>query len=76
MNKIRRKKLAELTEKLNDLRADLEEVFDEESEARDNIPESLMGSERYEAADEACYNLEAAMDSIQEAIDGIEQAME
>ncbi len=76
MNKIRRKKLSVLAEKLNNLRADLENIFDEESEALGNIPESLMATERYENAENACWNLEAAMDSIQEAIDGIEQATE
>ena len=76
MNKVRRKKLDELYGKIEELRQDLEAIFDEETEARDNIPESLMETDRYQVADEACDNLEYALDNMQEALDSIESAME
>lgn len=53
MNKIRRKALAEIItklEELENLRSEiaerLEEIMDEEQEALDNMPESLQESER------------------------------
>ena len=48
----------------------------EEEEYRDNIPENMQESERYEKADEACDNLSSAVDSLEEAISSIEAAIE
>lgn len=45
-------------------------------EYRDNIPENMQESERYEKADEACDNLSSAVDSLEEAISSIEAAIE
>ena len=53
----------------------LEMVMEAEEEARDNIPESLQGSERYEKAEEACDNLFEAIGYIEEAADSIEAAV-
>ncbi len=47
----------------------------EQEEYRDNMPENLQGSERYEKADEACDNLRGALDSLEEAINYIEEAV-
>ena len=76
MNRIRRKALEDILSKLEDVHAMLTDVQEAEEEARDNIPESLQESERYEHAEAACdalyeavSNLEAAAESIQEAID-------
>ena len=43
----------------------MEDLQGEEEEYRDNIPENLQGSERYEKAEEAC-------DTLSEAVDGLE----
>lgn len=75
MNKIRRKTLQEIIEAIESVKADLATVLEEESEARDNIPESMQGSERYEAADAACDNLDSAVNSLDEALMYIEEAM-
>lgn len=48
--------------------------MDEETEARDNMPESLWETERYAAMDEACDNLDSALSSIDEVIDYAETA--
>ena len=74
MNKPRRKTLADIREKLSELRDLLEEVMMEEEEYRDNMPENLQGSERYEKAEEACDNLDSARTSIDEALEYIESA--
>ena len=42
MNKIRRKNLQTIIDRLEDIKADLEEITYEEEEYRDNIPENLQ----------------------------------
>ena len=74
MNKLRRKRLSEIAAKIEELKADLESIQEDEEEARDNMPESLQDSERYEAMDEACGNLGCAIDSLDEALEAIEEA--
>ncbi len=54
----------------------LQELQEQEEEYRDNMPENLQGSEKYERADEACSNLSDAYDSLQDAIDNITAAIE
>lgn len=76
MNKQRRKTLNELYEKLAELRDILDEIKDEEEAYRDNIPENLQGSERYEKAEEACDNLDYALSSLEEVLEYIESAAE
>ena len=69
MNKVRRKNLQSIIDRLEDIKADLEEITYEEEEYRDNIPENLQGSEKYERADEACDSLNDAADSITTAME-------
>ena len=76
MNRDRRKALAAIRIQLYDLHDLLEEVQQEEEEYRDNIPENLQGSERYEKADEACDNLYSAISSLEEVIEYIDAAVE
>lgn len=76
MNKIRRKNLQTIIDRLEDIKADLEEITYEEEEYRDNIPENLQSSGKYERADEACDNLNDAADTLNEVIDSITTAME
>lgn len=76
MNKARRKVLAELMDKIVDAKDALEEVQGEEEEYRDNMPENLQGSERYEKADEVCNALEEAVSLLEEAFDKIEEAIQ
>jgi hypothetical protein len=76
MNRIRRKTLNEIYDKLAELRDLLEEVKGEEEDYRDNMPENLQNSERYEIAENACDNMDSAVCSIEEALDYIESAAE
>lgn len=76
MNKVRRKNLQSIIDRLEDIKADLEGITYEEEEYRDNIPENLQGSEKYERADEACDSLNDAADTLNEVIDSITTAME
>ena len=76
MNKQRRKTLNELYDKLAELRDLLDEVKCEEEDYRDNMPENLQNSERYEIAENACDNMASALSSLEEALDYIESATE
>lgn len=76
MNNQRRKVLDNIKSKLAELLEELESVQGEEQEAYDNMPENLQYSERGERAEEACSNLDSAVDSINEAMDYIDTAVE
>ena len=77
MNKQRRKAIESATGKIRDLLAELETLRDEEEEEyRDNIPENLQGSERYEKADECVDELTEAIDTIESSLDDIDNIIE
>lgn len=82
MNKLRRKNIQEVIDKLTSLQNDLESlesdvesIQDEEIEYRDNMPENLQGSERYEQADSACDSLETARDGLADLKDSIDETV-
>ena len=58
MNKVRRKAIEKIAERLSELEMDFESIFDEESEYMDNIPENLQSGERYEAIEDTVFNME------------------
>lgn len=78
MNNGRRKELRNLAHKLksntnqNDLefiasiKNELESILYEEESYMDNIPENLQGSYRYQMAEDACDNIESAIDALNE----------
>lgn len=76
MNKERRKSLREIQSKLESLGQDLEDLKEEEEEYRDNMPENLQESERYQRADEVCDLLQEALESMDNAYQQIEEAVE
>lgn len=61
MNKLRRKALNELKDQLENIMLQLEDIQSEKEDYRDNMPENLQGSERYDRADEAASNIEDAV---------------
>ena len=46
MNKNRRKRIADLRERIDIIKNELEEVMEEEQDARDNLPNNLQDSDR------------------------------
>lgn len=76
MNKQRRRELQNIIDELNILRSKLEDIQNEEEEYRDNIPENMQSSEKYEIAEVAYDSMSEAIDSIEEAINDIESATE
>lgn len=53
MNNSRRKRISKIADALNELKGQIDELYEEEQEAFENIPESLQGTERYEVAENA-----------------------
>ena len=76
MNRERRKSLQEIADTLAELQEQLENLKYEEEEYRDNMPENLQASERYEKAETAVDAMESAAYSVSEAISYIETAQE
>lgn len=76
MNKERRKTLQEIYDIIVEAKDNLSAVCDEETEYKDNMPENLQNSERYETAVAAVDALESAVAALEEALDGIEEAKE
>lgn len=76
MNKVRRKELAAIVEKLEELDALREEikerlgaVIDEEQEAFDNLPDSLKVSERGEQIEDNIYAINGALVDLEDLED-------
>lgn len=73
MNRMRRKELARIVEKLERLEAlrleikeELETVMEEEQEALDNMPESLQDGEKGQQMQEYIDAMESALDDLEE----------
>lgn len=82
MNKARRKAIAELVATLSDLLGKLEDaqastsaIAEEEREYYDNMPESLQGGDKGQAASDSADALEAASESISESMSTLEDAI-
>ncbi len=76
MTKERRKNIQTVADQLEDLKTTLEELQGEEETSRDNIPENLHGSERYEKADEACDALNDAVSALEDVISSLGELAE
>jgi hypothetical protein len=67
MNAQRRKALAEIKDRLDDLATAVQGVLDDEQLALDNMPEALQSGDKGS-------NAQAAIDAMMEALDSIEGA--
>lgn len=76
MNKQRRKELAEVIRQIEVARALLEDIAGEEKDYKDNIPENLQTSDRYQQAENACTNMVEAGEALEDVICKLEEAME
>ena len=74
MNKIRRKALGEIRDRLEVIIGDIGNLRDEEQDYIDNMPENMQGGERAAAADEAVNQMEQAIGSIEDANSAIDEA--
>lgn len=67
MNKVRRAQIALLVIQLEELSSELDGLKEEEQDYLDNMPESLKGGEKGEAAQEAIDKMQDAFESIEYA---------
>ena len=74
MNNERRKSINNLINLIDDARAQLETVKDEEQEAYDNLPEGLQQADRGQASEQAISALEDAISSLEDAVGSLEEA--
>jgi phage host-nuclease inhibitor protein Gam len=74
MNKQRRTSIAKIAASLDNLRAEIETLMEEEQDYYDNMPESLQESERGQIADEAIGFLQSAIDCFDDIIDNLSSA--
>lgn len=71
MNNARRKQITQLLEQLENLKADLDSILEQEQEAFDNLPESLQEGERGQASQTAIESLETAQSAFEEIVDAL-----
>lgn len=76
MNKLRRTTLHKIIAQLEELKEALSDLQDDEEDYRDNIPENLQGSSKYEKSDEAVSNIEDAIGDLEDVIINLEAAAE
>lgn len=69
MNKVRRTQIQRVSDSISNIIAEIETIREEEDEARESMPENLVGSERYETS-------EVASDTLQDTIDLLEESVE
>ena len=73
MNKDRRKSIEQIVDKINEIKADLTCVRNDEEEAYDNLPAGIQSSERGDSMQEAIEAMDDADGALQEAVDFLEE---
>lgn len=68
MNNLRRKRIGKLVDILFNVKEAFESIAEDEEEYIDNIPENLQNSSRYEEAEEALYNLNEVVFSLDKVL--------
>lgn len=74
MNNQRRKAIDAVLDQLEELKADIERIHDEEYECFENMPESFQSGEAGELAEASIEALDDAYNSIDDAIQALEGA--
>ena len=74
MNKMRRKESDKVISLIEEAKSMTENIMSEEEDYRDNMPENLQSSMKYDTAEEAIDNMQDAIDSLEEAIDSLNEA--
>ena len=76
MNSSRRRQLNNILSKVDLLKEELQSILNDEEEYKDNMPENLQGSEKFEKTESACEAMQEALDQLEEVINNIETAQE
>ena len=75
MNNATRKKIQAIIASLEDMQSRVEEISDEEGEKRDNMEENFGNTDRFADIEAACDALGSALDSFEDLISNLEDAM-
>lgn len=73
MNKARRGEIEKVVNMLSDAADTLRQCYYDECDVRDNTPEGLQSTSRYADCEYACETMESAIDSIDDAINGLNE---
>ena len=76
MNKPRRNKIAEIVSRLEAIRADLDNIREDEQYYLYSVPENLQNSERYQRSEEAVSDMENVDSSLEDIIDQLNDIIE
>ncbi len=74
MNANRRKRIKAINDKLCTLVCDVQAIKDEEQEYLDNMPESLQGGDKAEAAEAAITALDEVVTDLEELMSDLDEA--
>lgn len=73
MNKARRERIQEVADNLNSIVSVVEQIKEEEDEYRDNMPENLQTSEKYEYSEECSDKMDDVITSLNEQIEILQE---
>jgi hypothetical protein len=76
MNKARRKKIETIIERLADLRADLDNIQDEENMSFESLPENMQQGERGQAMEDKVATINEAMDELDSAVEKLNEVIQ
>ena len=76
MNKIVRKNLGNIIDRIETISEELQEIKDVEEEKYDNMPENLQESQKGEDLTEVIDYLDSACESLNECVENIQQAID
>lgn len=73
MNKARRERIQRVADDLGSIVFKVEQIKDEEDEYRDNMPENLQTSEKYEHSEECSDKMDDVITSLNEQIEILQE---
>ncbi|MEM1046506.1 MAG: hypothetical protein AAGL24_10155 [Pseudomonadota bacterium] len=76
MNKARRKAIDAIVARIDELKADVEIIRDEEQDYFDNMPEGIQDGEKGEVAQSAIDSLDDAVNTIDDIVESLNSAAE
>lgn len=74
MNDTRRKQIKSILARLQECSYEIDDILDDEEDARDSTPERFVSTERYEKIENAIDRLESASEGLGDVIEYLEDA--
>ena len=76
MNRNRRERIAAAINLIEDIKEQITNIMDEESEAFDNLPEAIQESQRGEDMDQNVCDLDEVCETLESAVDQLNEILE